>query len=67
MSSRYRSCSPRSLIKYFYNSDLDISLAAINASASLGNEAAIRHLLTDWELESESLPGFLLLAPIRGY
>jgi len=30
-------------------------------------QAAVRQLLTDWELESESLPGFLLLAPIRGY
>ena len=32
------------LIREFYNADLDISLAAINASASLGNEAAISHL-----------------------
>ena len=30
-------------------------------------QAAVRQLLTDLELESESLPGFLLLAPIRGY
>jgi protease-4 len=30
-------------------------------------QAAVRQLLFDWELESESLPGFLLLAPIRGY
>lgn len=32
------------LIKDFYNSDLDISLAAINASASLGNEVAVPRL-----------------------
>ncbi len=29
-------------------------------------QAAVRQLLTDWDLESESLPGFLLLAPFRG-
>jgi class 3 adenylate cyclase len=34
------------LIKDFYDPDLEISLAAINASASLGNEAAIPHLCT---------------------
>ncbi|MBA7578567.1 hypothetical protein ES708_20432 [subsurface metagenome] len=32
------------LIKEFYNSDVDISLTAIKASASLGNEFAIPHL-----------------------
>ena len=32
------------LIKDFYDSDLDVSLAAISASASLGNEAAVPHL-----------------------
>jgi len=32
------------LIKEFYNSDLNVSLAAITASASLGNELAIPHL-----------------------
>ncbi len=32
------------LIKEFYNPDLDISLAAVRASASLGNEVAIPHL-----------------------
>jgi len=32
------------LAKDFYNSDLEVSLAAIGASASLGNEAAIPHL-----------------------
>ena len=32
------------LIREFYNSDLEISLAAIKASASLGNEIAIPHL-----------------------
>jgi len=32
------------LIKDFYNSDLDISLAAIRASSSIGNEVAIPHL-----------------------
>ncbi|MBN1797420.1 MAG: hypothetical protein JW822_02515 [Spirochaetales bacterium] len=32
------------LIKEFYNSDLDVSLSAITASASLGNELAIPHL-----------------------
>ncbi len=32
------------LIKDFYNSDLDISLAAIKSSSSLGNELAIPHL-----------------------
>jgi class 3 adenylate cyclase len=32
------------LVKDFYNSDLEISLAAIGASASLGNEIAIPHL-----------------------
>jgi class 3 adenylate cyclase/HEAT repeat protein len=32
------------LIRDFYNSDLDISLAAINASASLGNEVAVPRL-----------------------
>ncbi|MBN2552980.1 MAG: HEAT repeat domain-containing protein, partial [Spirochaetales bacterium] len=34
------------LIEDFYNSNLEVSLAAINASASLGNEAAIDHLHT---------------------
>jgi len=34
------------LIKDFYNSNGEVSLAAINASASLGNEAAIPHLCT---------------------
>ena len=34
------------LIKDFYNAHIDISLAAINASALLGNEAAISHLCT---------------------
>lgn len=29
-------------------------------------QAAVHQLLANWELESESLPGFLLLAPIRG-
>ncbi len=29
-------------------------------------QAAVRQLLSEWELESESLPGFMLLAPIRG-
>jgi protease-4 len=29
-------------------------------------QAAVHQLLASWELESESLPGFLLLAPIRG-
>ncbi|UCF96407.1 MAG: hypothetical protein JSV89_14650 [Spirochaetaceae bacterium] len=32
------------LIKDFYNSDLEVSLAAISASGSLGNEAAIQPL-----------------------
>lgn len=32
------------LIKEFYNSDVNISLTAIRASASLGNESAIPHL-----------------------
>jgi class 3 adenylate cyclase/HEAT repeat protein len=32
------------LIKEFFDSDLQISLVAINASASLGNEAAVPHL-----------------------
>jgi class 3 adenylate cyclase len=32
------------LIKDFYNSNLEVSLAAINASASIGNEAAIPRL-----------------------
>ena len=32
------------LVKDFYNSDLEVSLAAIGASASLGNEVAIPHL-----------------------
>lgn len=32
------------LIKDFYDSDLDISLAAIRASGSIGNEVAIPHL-----------------------
>jgi class 3 adenylate cyclase len=32
------------LIKEFYDSDLEVSLAAINASASLGNELAVPHL-----------------------
>jgi class 3 adenylate cyclase/HEAT repeat protein len=32
------------LIKEFYDSDLEVSLAAINASASLGNEVAVPHL-----------------------
>jgi class 3 adenylate cyclase/HEAT repeat protein len=32
------------LVKDFYNSDLEVSLAAIAASASLGNEVAIPHL-----------------------
>ena len=32
------------LVKDFYDSDLDVSLAAISASASLGNEAAVPHL-----------------------
>ena len=30
-------------------------------------QAAVRQLLSEWELESEPVPGFLLLAPIRGY
>ena len=30
-------------------------------------QTAVRQLLSDWELETESLQGFLLLAPIRGY
>lgn len=30
-------------------------------------QAALRQLLSEWEMESESLPGFLLLAPIRGF
>lgn len=34
------------LIKDFFNSNVEVSLAAINASASLGNEAAIPHLCT---------------------
>ena len=29
-------------------------------------QAALRQLLSDWELESEAPRGFLLLAPIRG-
>ncbi len=29
-------------------------------------QAAVHQLMSNWELESESLPGFLLLAPIRG-
>src|SRR5512136_1045740 len=32
------------LSKEFYSSDLDVSLAAINASASLGNELAVPRL-----------------------
>ncbi len=32
------------LIKDFYDEDIDISLAAIKASASIGNEAAVSHL-----------------------
>jgi class 3 adenylate cyclase/HEAT repeat protein len=32
------------LVKDFYNSDPEVSLAAINASASLGNEVAVPHL-----------------------
>ncbi|MCD6122961.1 MAG: hypothetical protein J7K04_14080, partial [Spirochaetales bacterium] len=32
------------LIKEFYNQDIDISLAAIKASGSIGNEAAVSHL-----------------------
>ena len=34
------------LIKDFFDANVEISLAAINASASLGNEAAIPHLIT---------------------
>ena len=34
------------LSKDFFSSNLEVSLAAINASASLGNEAAIPHLCT---------------------
>jgi class 3 adenylate cyclase/HEAT repeat protein len=34
------------LIKDFFNSNMEVSLAAIHASASLGNEAAIPHLCT---------------------
>ena len=34
------------LIKDFFNSNMEVSLAAIKASASLGNEAAIPHLCT---------------------
>lgn len=34
------------LIKDFFNSNPEVSLAAINASASIGNEAAIPHLCT---------------------
>jgi protease-4 len=30
-------------------------------------QAAVRQLLSEWEMESEPAPGFLLLAPIRGY
>lgn len=32
------------LIKEFYNQDIDISLAAIKASGTIGNEAAVSHL-----------------------
>ncbi len=32
------------LIKDFYNSDIDISLAAIQSSSSIGNEIAVSHL-----------------------
>ncbi len=30
-------------------------------------QAVVRQLLNDWDLESESLPGLLLLAPVRGH
>jgi len=30
-------------------------------------QTAVRQLLTEWELETESLQAFYLLAPIRGY
>jgi class 3 adenylate cyclase len=41
------------LIKEFYDTDLDVSLAAINASASLGNELAVPRL---YELVEKGQP-----------
>ena len=55
------------LIKEFYNADLDISLAAINASASLGNEAAISHLyrITEQGKPAQKVAAIRTLAQIN--
>ncbi len=55
------------LIKEFYDSDIEISLAAINASSSIGNEIAIPHLykLIEKGKQQQKLASIKALAAIR--
>ena len=55
------------LAKDFYNSDIGVSEAAINASGSLGNEIAIRHLYTIIEQgrKTQRIAAVQALAAIR--
>jgi len=55
------------LVKEFYNSDIGVSEAAINASGSLGNEIAIQHLyqIIEQGRKSQRISAISALAGIR--
>ncbi len=55
------------LVKEFYDSDMDVSEAAITASGSLGNEVAIRHLyqIIERGRKSQRIAAVRALAAVR--